>query len=188
MLAREIWRATVKICFFAELLRNGATSFIWVLYLKVREYLKIMSTEFGGSFLWNCVQMHYTKCIYIRLAMDIKNTLPACSIYWNNKPYFWVGVCLWLKASLGAKTVQMTIVWLAWGNTTTSHLNIFAPELVFKLRQTATGKWAVDGFHCVQHVVVVSRMLLMGHKCSLGLKTCQRVCIGNSVIFQNCFT
>ena len=42
--------------------------------------------------------------------------------------------------------------------------------LVLKPRQTTTWKWAIDGFHCTQHFVAVSRMLLMGCKCGLGLK------------------
>ena len=60
-------------------------------------------------------------------------------------------------------------------NTIHFHLNGFAPGLVLKPRQTANRKWAIDGFHCAQHFVAVSRMLLMGCKCGLDLKMCLHV-------------
>ena len=54
-------------------------------------------------------------------------------------------------------------------NTTHFHIHGFA--LVLKPRQVTTQKWAIDGFHLVQHFVAVSRMLLMGCKVwSVGLK------------------
>ena len=53
-------------------------------------------------------------------------------------------------------------------NITHFHINGFA--LVLKPRQVTTQRWAIDGFHLVQHFVAVSRMLLMGCKCGLRLK------------------